>query len=62
MEVEQPESKFVFRINEDTDKAPIFKLIEADGGLWKYEAVESIKEYIKKNLDPEFSSRITVIG
>ena len=62
MEVEQPESKFVFRINEDADKAPIFKLIEADGGLWKYEAVESIKEYIKKNLDPEFSSRITVIG
>ena len=26
------------------------------------EAVESIKEYIKKNLDPEFVSRITVIG
>lgn len=47
---------------EEIDGKPLFKLVEADGGLWKYEAVESIKKYIKENLDPEFNSRITVIG
>lgn len=62
LEVEQPESKFVFRIGEERDGKPLFKLVEADGGLWKYEAVESIKKYIRENLDPEFNSRITVIG
>lgn len=62
LEVEQPESKFVFRIGEDTDGKPLFKLVEADGGLWKYDAVRAIKDYIKDNLDPEFVSRITVIG
>lgn len=62
LEVEQPESKFVFRIGEDSDGKPLFKLVEADGGLWKYDAVRAIKDYIKDNLDPEFASRITVIG
>lgn len=62
LEVEQPESKFVFRIGEGRDGEPLFKLVEADGGLWKYEAVEAIKEYIKENLNPEFHSKITVIG
>ena len=62
LEVEQPESKFVFRIGEGRDGEPLFKLVEADGGLWKYEAVEAIKEYIKENLNPEFDSKITVIG
>ena len=62
LEVEQPESKFVFRIGEDSDGKPLFKLVEADGGLWKYDAVRAIKDYIKDNLDPEFVSRITVIG
>lgn len=62
LEVEQPESKFVFRIGEGRDGEPLFKLVEADGGLWKYDAVRAIKDYIRENLDPEFSSRITVIG
>lgn len=62
LEVEQPESKFIFRISEGRDGAPVFKLVEADGGLWKYQAVAQIKKYIEMNLQPEFSSRITVIG
>ena len=51
-EVEQPESEFVFRI-ENRGDAPKFKLIEADGGRWKYEAMQQIKEYILKKLQEE---------
>lgn len=43
-EVEQPESNFVMRINEDAQAA----LFEADGGAWKNEAVARIKDYLKK--------------
>ena len=62
LEVDQPESKFIFRIGEGKYGEPLFKLVEADGGLWKYDAVRAIKDYVRENLDPEFSSRITVIG
>lgn len=60
LEVEQPESKFIFRIKEGNDGQPFFKLIEADGGIWKYEAVASIKEYLQENIDPTLG--ITIIG
>ncbi|MGE5631601.1 MAG: hypothetical protein ACM3TR_10965 [Caulobacteraceae bacterium] len=46
-EVEQPESKFVFRM-QDGPRAAIF---EADGGAWKLEAMRNIKEYLKINLE-----------
>lgn len=62
LEVDQPESKFIFRIGEAGNGSPIFKLVEADGGIWKYDAVDQIKEFIKGNLKPEFSDRITIIG
>lgn len=42
-EVEQPESPFVFRINEDMECA----LFEADSGAWKLKAINSIYEYLK---------------
>ncbi len=45
-EVEQPESNFVMRINEDAQAA----LFEADGGAWKNEAVARIKAYLKENI------------
>lgn len=60
LEVEQPESKFIFRIKEGNDGQPFFKLIEADGGIWKYEAVASIKEYLQENINPALG--ITIIG
>ena len=62
LEVGQPESKFIFRIGESGDGKPLFKLVEADGGLWKYEAVKSIKEYICKNLSDELKQFISIIG
>lgn len=39
LEVEQPESQFVFRIRDDSGK-PGFKLVEAEGGLWRNKAME----------------------
>jgi len=62
-EVEQPYSKLVFRISDgDTPK---FSLIEAEGGIWKNEAVANIKEYFRKHLDAmdeTIRERITIIG
>lgn len=45
-EIEQVESKFIFRMQEGP-KAAIF---EADGGAWKNEAMKRIKEYLIENL------------
>ena len=61
-EIEQPESSYVFRI-EDTDGVPAFKLVEADGGLWKNETMKRIKEYLESELgDGLKKHRITVIA
>lgn len=62
LEVDQPESKFIFRIREGSDGQPMFKLVEADGGLWKYEAVDAIKKYLTENLPGELLKVITIIG
>lgn len=45
-EVEQPSSKFIFRMQEGP-KAAIF---EADGGAWRNQAIKNIKEYLEKEL------------
>jgi hypothetical protein len=61
-EVEQPESKFVFRIND----TPGCALIEADGGIWRAEAKDNIANYLHNNLTDEDSSalinRITILA
>jgi hypothetical protein len=46
VEVEQPESKFIFRMKE----GPVAGLIEADGGAWKIEAMSRIKSYLTERL------------
>lgn len=63
-EVAQPESAFVFRIGE-RGGTPAFKLIEAEGGLWKMTAVNAIKDYIYDilgSLPEEISEKVVVIG
>ena len=63
-EVEQPESQFVFRIGEQNG-APAFKLVEAEGGLWRLKAINQLKEYISKileDLPEEISDCVVVIG
>lgn len=47
-EVKQPESNFVFRISSQGN--PMFKLIEANGGIWKNEAINNIKDYLSRSL------------
>lgn len=46
-EVEQPESKFIFRMKE----GPSAALFEADGGAWRNTAILGIKEYLQKQLE-----------
>lgn len=61
-EIEQPESSYVFRIK-DTDRGPAFKLVEADGGLWKNGTMQKIKEYLEYELSEELEKyHITVIA
>ncbi len=46
-EIEQPESKFIFRMKE----GPSAALFEADGGAWRNKAILGIKEYLQKELE-----------
>lgn len=64
VEVDQPESAFVFRI-EETHGEPRFRLVEAGGGVWKNLAVETIRLYLLESIDsccPEMASDIIIIG
>lgn len=59
LEVVQPESQFIFRINSDGECA----LFEADGGLWKYHAKTNIKEYLENALEELIDSeKVTIIA
>ncbi|MED1801823.1 hypothetical protein [Brevibacillus porteri] len=49
VEVDQPASNFVFRMQ----KGPTCALFEADGGAWKLEAMKNIKEYLGAALAAE---------
>ena len=62
MEIKQPPSEFVFRIK-DINGGPVFKIVEAEGGLWKHEAMISVKSYLEKELQnlPE-REKISIIA
>lgn len=45
-EVEQPASKFIFRVRQDGGKMQ-YLLAEADGGAWRSEAMKNIKAYME---------------
>lgn len=61
-EIEQPQSSYVFRI-QDSDRGPSFKLVEADGGLWKNATMKKIKEYLAHELAEELEKyHITIIA
>ena len=63
LEVEQPASDFVFRISESRDGLPTFKLVEADGGRWKSEAMQNVKHYIMEALDDlPVTPQLTIIA
>lgn len=59
VEVEQPTSDFIFRMQ----NGPQCALFEADGGAWKLEAIDNIKRFLEISLDEEIESkRITIIA
>jgi hypothetical protein len=59
VEVEQPESNFVFRMK----SGPSCAIFEADGGAWKLEAMNNISNYLQKELEEEIASgKITIIA
>jgi hypothetical protein len=63
LEVEQPASEFVFRIGEGRGGAPSFKLVAADGGIWKSQAVDNVKHYLVEALaDIPDRGQITIIA
>jgi hypothetical protein len=49
VEVPQPASKFIFRM-QDGPKAALF---EADAGAWKMQAMAGIKKFLKENIKNE---------
>lgn len=55
VEVKQPQSSFVFRMKD----GPRCALFEADGGAWRIEAMNNIKEYLLKELG---EMKITIIS
>ncbi len=49
LEVDQPESPFVFRLQSGGEgKPPMCTLVEASGGQWKLQAIHKIKEWLEK--------------
>lgn len=50
LEVEQPESDFIFRMKQDSRGEIVCALFEADGGAWRIEAMRSIKNYLTEAL------------
>jgi hypothetical protein len=57
LEVDQPESSFVFRMREGLEVA----LYEADGGQWRNEAISNVANYFSKELN-ELSDRVTILA
>ena len=57
LEVEQPESEFLLRLDNDGNVG----LFEADGGIWKLSAKESILNYLCSALDGEISDGRVVV-
>ena len=57
MEVEQPESEYLLRVDENGR----IGLFEADGGVWKLEAKRNVKEYLAVELDDLVKSGQVVV-
>lgn len=57
LEVRQPESEFLLRINDDGD----IGLFEADGGAWRLSAKDSIAGYLESALAEEIAASKVVV-
>lgn len=59
IEVEQPASKFIFRMREVREGCVESALIEADGGAWRLEAMRNISAFLQEELE---GTGVTVIA
>lgn len=50
MEIEQPASTFVFRMRGEKGAPPSCGLVEADGRMWRLQAISSIKFWLEQRL------------
>lgn len=50
IEVEQPETQYIFRMKQGSNSSVYCGLFEADGGAWKIEAKRAIREYLTEYL------------
>lgn len=57
-EVEQPESEFLLRMDEEGN----IGLFEADGGMWKLKARETVKAYLETRLAEEVQNGAVIIA
>lgn len=57
-EVEQPESEFLLRLNENGEVG----LFEADGGMWKLKARQTVKAFLEAELESLVSSEAVFIA
>lgn len=57
IEIEQPESQFIFRMHSVESMA----LYEADGGAWIIKGMEAIKNYLEENIDAELKDVVKII-
>lgn len=60
IEVQQPESEFIFRMSDCNEEIGC-AIFEADGGAWKREAMKNIKEYLEFEL-ADLAPQFTVIS
>jgi hypothetical protein len=57
VELQQPESAFVFRMR----SGPECALFEADGGAWKVEAMDKVRAFLEKELEQQIQSEHIVL-
>lgn len=58
-EVNQPESRFIFRMRE----GGYCGLFEADGGAWKLETINNIREYLEEELQQQIADKkVTILA
>lgn len=63
LDLKNRNSDFVFRVSEGRGGAPVFKLVAADGGVWKSQAVANVKAYLTEALkDIPDRDKITIIA
>ncbi len=59
MEVEQPESQFIFRMQQGRSGEVVCAIFESDGGAWKMNAMKYIKAYLDYELS-EYQNFIVI--